>query len=141
MGYLSRDEILSREDIRTEDVDVPEWGGTVRVRGMSGTKRDEFEDGLTQSKPITRAQRRRGESPQTVTMANIRATLCAWCIVDEGNELIFSDADIAQLGEKSGAALDRAFDVAMRLSGIGEDDVEAMAKAMLLNPSGGSHTD
>ena len=141
MGYLTRDEILSREDIRTEDVEVPEWGGTVRVRGMTGAKRDEFEDGLTQSTPLTRAQRRRGESAQTVTMDNVRAKLCAWCIVDERNELVFVDTDIAQLGEKSGAALDRVFEVASRLSGIGEDDVEVMAKAMRKAPFGDSHTD
>ena len=27
MTYLSRDTILQREDIKTEDVEVPEWGG------------------------------------------------------------------------------------------------------------------
>ena len=42
MTYLSRDAILQREDIKTEDVEVPEWGGTVRVRGMSGVQRDAF---------------------------------------------------------------------------------------------------
>ena len=48
MTYLSRDAILQREDIKTEDVEVPEWGGTVRVRGMTGVQRDAFEASLIQ---------------------------------------------------------------------------------------------
>ena len=48
MVYLSREEILSVHDIVTEEVDVPEWGGIVRVRGMSGVQRDAFEASLIQ---------------------------------------------------------------------------------------------
>ena len=40
---LSRDDILKAEDLTTEEVDVPEWGGTVLVRGLTGRERDEFE--------------------------------------------------------------------------------------------------
>ena len=35
MALLTRDEILAADDIKTEDVEVPEWGGDVRVSVMS----------------------------------------------------------------------------------------------------------
>ncbi|MFE3382837.1 hypothetical protein [Streptomyces anulatus] len=45
-NYLSAEQILDADDLAIEDVPVPEWGGTVRVKGMSGTERDRFEAGF-----------------------------------------------------------------------------------------------
>ena len=76
MTYLSRDTILQREDIKTEDVEVPEWGGTVRVRGMSGVERDAFEAGLIQQ-PATNGQPEAPPArPQQTNMANILGQAC-----------------------------------------------------------------
>ena len=68
-------------------------------------------------------------------MANVRAKLCAWCIVDEGRRpRVFADADIVALGAKSAAALDRIYDVASDLSGITDEDVEELAEEMVEHP-------
>lgn len=115
---LSRDAILGASDIKTEDVSVSEWGGTVRVRGLDAKQRDEFEAGLIET--VGKSQR--------VTMRNARARLAALSIVDESNAPIFSAADVILLGEKSGAALDRVFAVASRLSGIGDSDMDELTK-------------
>ena len=40
MTLLSKSAILCANDLQTEDVDVPEWGGTVRVRSFTGRERD-----------------------------------------------------------------------------------------------------
>ena len=37
--YLTAETILNAEDFRYEDVECPEWGGTVRVRSLSGGQR------------------------------------------------------------------------------------------------------
>lgn len=115
---LSRDAILGASDIKTEDVSVPEWGGTVRVRGLDAKQRDEFESGLIETVGKT----------QRVTMRNARARLAALSIVGEDNEPLFSPADVFLLGEKSGAALDRVFAAASRLSGIGDSDMDELTK-------------
>ena len=36
MTLLSRDQILAVQDLKHEDVDVPEWGGSLIVRAPSG---------------------------------------------------------------------------------------------------------
>ena len=133
MTYLSRDAILQREDIKTEDVDVPEWGGTVRVRGMSGVERDKFEAGLIEQ-PEANGKRRRKQAATQTNMANVRAKMCAWCIVDEHGARLFSDADVAELGAKSASALDRIYTVASDLSGYTDEDVEEIAEKMIDHP-------
>lgn len=111
MTYLSAEAILSAADLDTEDVDVPEWGGTVRVRGLSGAERDKLEARYAGSK-----------SPD-----NFRAHMAAACMVDEdGKRLFRSDAEVKRLGERSAAALTRVCDVAMRLSGMTEDDAREL---------------
>jgi hypothetical protein len=116
---LSKDDILKADDRATEEVDCPEWGGSVLVRGMSGRERDAFEVSTTQQ---------RGRGPATRDLVNIRAKLVARCVVDDEGERLFTDADVTALGEKSGAVIDRLFDVASRLSGMAEGDEQEMAR-------------
>lgn len=111
---LSRDQILEAKDLETREVDVPEWGGTVLVRALSGTDRDAYEASLVQI---------RGKQ-QVPNLANIRAKLVARAVVDEDGNRLFSDADIKALGQKSAAALSRVFTVAAEMSGLDEKDIE-----------------
>lgn len=116
--YLSRDDILKAQDLVTEDVDVPEWGGAVRVKALSGAERDRFEASIIGEN--TKSKRR--------NLANLRARLVALAVVDEEGENIFRFSDVEALGKKSAAALDRIFDAAMRLSGMRDEDVEELAE-------------
>jgi hypothetical protein len=125
---LSRAAILDADDMEYEDMDVPEWGGTVRVRALTGTERDAFESSMYQQ---------RGKN-MVRNAANIRAKLVARSVVDDEGERIFSDQDVSALGKKSAAALDRIFEVAAKLSRINEDDVEEMGKPSEDDPSDGS---
>lgn len=118
MKYLSREDILGASDLQYEDVEVPEWGGTVRLRGLTGSERDEFEAGIV---------RRRGRDVEA-NLQNIRAKLVSLAAVDEDGKRLFSEADVAALGRKSARALDRLFSVAQRLSGLTDNDVEELAK-------------
>ena len=42
MSLLSAAEILAADDLPTEDVEVSEWNGTVRVRALTGAERDKL---------------------------------------------------------------------------------------------------
>lgn len=120
MRLLSRDEILGADDLKREAVEVPEWGGSVYVRALTGTERDSFEESIMDIKQT-------GKSVSAkVILAAMRAKLCARCIVGENGERLFSDEDVEALGEKSAAALDRVFTVAQKLNAIGEGDIEEL---------------
>ncbi len=115
---LSKDDILSAKDIKTERVAVPEWGGSVLVKGLTGEERDAFEETIIQT---------RGKS-QKVNMKNARAKLVVRSVVNEKGNHIFADEDVNALGKKSAAALEKVFEVAQRLSGLTKEDVEELAK-------------
>lgn len=115
MPLLTKEDILKHNDLKSEIVDVPEWGGEIRVATMSGFARDRFEAGIT------------GKNGG-MNMSNIRAKLAAATIVDEEGKLLFSEDDITKLGTKSCAALDRVFAAAQRLNLITNNDVETLAK-------------
>lgn len=116
--YLSRQEILEKKDIVTEDVEVTAWGGWVCVKSLSGKERDKWERDIVEVKGKT-----------VVTKDNIRAKLVALSVVNpETLKPIFEAADVEALGAKNAAALDTIYTVASRLSKVSEEDVEELAK-------------
>ena len=115
MTLLTKKDILLAKDFQEETVKVPEWGGEVRLRGLTASERDSFEHELFEQ----------ADSPG---MKVVRASLCARCIIDEVGKRLFSDADIKALGDKSAIALNRVFQVAQKLSGLRKEDVEELAK-------------
>ena len=118
MSLLTRDAILAAPDMLTEEVPVPEWGGTVLVRGLTGTERDAFEEEMVTGKGKNR----------DVNLSNFRARLIVKSVVDKAGKRLFTQADMVALGGKSAAAIQRVFQVAMRLSGMSEEDVEELTK-------------
>ncbi len=128
---LTRDEILDIQDIVIEEVDVTEWGGSVYVKGMTGAERDKFEVSIVKT---------RGKQA-SVNMQNIRAKLAAQSICDKDGKRLFTMKDVNALGEKSAAALQRVFNVAQRLSGISDDDLEELSEEMEDNPFDDSASD
>lgn len=109
---LTRDQILDADDLPVEEVEVPEWGGSVLVRGMQGTERDRFEMAMYLNRDDLEER------------AVVRARVVAWCTIGEDRHQLFTPKDVERLGRKSGIALDRIFEVAKRLSGIGEKAVK-----------------
>ena len=124
MPVLSREDILKVDDIQIEFVEVPEWGGSVFVKGMTGAERDRFESGIIEIS---------GDDSK-VNMTDIRAKLCAVSVCNEDGKKLFSPADIKELSKKSASALQKVFEVAQRLSGITDDDVEELAGELEESP-------
>ena len=125
---LSREQILAAHDIASEVVDVPEWGGSVMVRGLTGHARDAMETRFTDAKGKIDPERG----------GDFRAAFAAHAIVDAEGRRLFSDTDIKALGEKSSVALQRVFDVAVRLSAARPEDVDGIASDLKADPSGGT---
>lgn len=120
MSYLTREQILNADDLKTQEVKVPEWGGIVVVRSMTGTERDAFEASIVDNT--------HGNTPK-MKLDNFRAKLVVKTVIDpETKKAMFTVADIEVLGNKSVAALDRVYDVAQKLSKISAEDVDDLIK-------------
>ena len=113
MDCLSKADILGADDRRPIRVDVPEWGGVVYVRPLSGVERDEL------------------EAWQAVNKGGVglRAKVASLVLCDAaGASLEFSEDEVDRLGERSAAALARVLNVASEASGLGAAAVEEAAK-------------
>ncbi|MDM8356672.1 hypothetical protein [Pandoraea communis] len=108
--------ILGAVHLKTESVDVPEWGDgvTVIVSEMSGSARDAF------------YAAREGVEKQAISES--QAKLLTASVVDESGVPVFDESDIEGLRAQSSVALDRIAGVAMRLNGMGPAAVEEAAK-------------
>jgi len=122
---LGKNDILKADDLVFKDVEVPEWGGTVRVSVMSGVCRDRWETDLYVGREET-------------NMENLRARLAALTIVNKSGNLIFTVEDIEALGKKSATALSRVFEAARSLNALTPAELEEMVKNSTPGHSEGS---
>jgi len=126
---LDREAILSADDRPVQAVHVPEWGGVVHVRTISGYDRDQFELHLL---------RHRDQESGELRDCTIRAALVAMCCCDSEGELLFEPGDVDKLGRKSAAALDRVYTVARRLNAFDQQDIDELKKASGAGPRASS---
>lgn len=112
---LGKDEIIGKDDLATEVVEVPEWGGEVILRTLTASERDAYEASIF--KPGGKSD-----------YQNLRSKLLARCMVDDKGKRLFKDSEVDTLGAKSARVLDRLFDRAQKLNGMGAKDAEEMLK-------------
>ena len=123
MKLLNFDDILAKQDKEFENVDVPEWGGTVRIAAMSGTDRDRWELSMMQADDTSE----RGFKMNFDAYSRVR--LVALCLVDDDFQRVFvTDEQVKALGQKSGAIMDRLYGIAQRVNGLSDDDIEDLEK-------------
>lgn len=120
---LNRDAIRRASDIRTEFVPTPEWAdgnpdAGCYVRSLTGRERATW-----QSETVTQ-----GKRGTTVDFHHSTVGLVILGACDEFGNAIFTDQDEQWLLDKSSGCLERVSDAISRLSGIGEDDKEALKK-------------
>lgn len=126
----TKDSILAYR-AKLTPVEVPEWGGTVYVRVMSGAERDAFEDETFKIN---------GKNVE-LNRKNARARLLVRCITDEGGERLFNDnGDADRLGAQPADVLDRVYAVAAKSNGLSKADEDDLAKNSDSAPDNSSGT-
>lgn len=110
-----RSRILEADDLPIETVECPEWGLSLKVRTLSGTERDEWENRVIAAR-----------AGKGLDLRGIKIMLVQLTVVDDDGQQVFTPADRAALNGKSSRAIDRLFQVAQRLSGLTNDDVQEM---------------
>tara|TARA_Y100000593_G_C4316180_1_gene340988 strand:+ start:3519 stop:3872 length:354 start_codon:yes stop_codon:yes gene_type:complete len=114
---LSRDAIFNAKDTDVHEFEVPEWGGTILLRSMTGKQRNNYEYwAMIQSKK---------EFPD---YRGIREKLILSCAVDEKGQPLFEEDDLEALAEKNSDVIDRIHEKCREICGMDEDAVEEAAK-------------
>lgn len=104
---LSATEILEVQDLVVVEVDIPEWGGTVRLRPMSA------EEAISYNDTVTKGDKRHGA-----------VKLAALCLVKEDGTAMFTEEQAGLLQKKSLAGLMRIQRVALKINGLTEEAVK-----------------
>ena len=118
MAILSVDDILQADDIPSEVVAVPEWGGEVKVRGLS---RATFER-ITKASEVVIPATGPGQSPGIGRdEAKFSEQLFLACVVEPK----FSEEHLGKLKDKSISALNRVYTASGRVL---QTDVQAAKK-------------
>lgn len=112
--YLSRDDILNAQDFRTDEIDVPEWGGTVLVRELSAAEADKTGFSMADKQGNIDLSKAEGLAIRVVALG----------VIDEKHRRVFTEKDVEALGRRSRLAINRVATRIMQLSGLASETDE-----------------
>lgn len=118
---LSKSAILSAGDVKVEKVSVPEWGGEVYVKTISGFDRDQFEEGYSDQK-----------------MKNFRSRFLVLTLCDEKGDRLFTDVEVSELSKKSSLVLNRLFEKSWAMNAFTNEAIDELGNDSTVVPSDGS---
>ena len=109
---LTIEDILLAPDLESKEVAVPEWGGTVKVKGI--TKREQQQ------------MRKSTTDPQTgqIDSDRLEAAMLAHCLTDP----VVTIEQAEQPMQKSATAVDRVLTAAMDVAGMSDTAQKAMSR-------------
>lgn len=109
---LSKAAILSAKDVRLSNAEpVPEWGGEVYFKTLSGLERDAFEEAYSEQR-----------------MKAFRVRFLVLTLCDDTGSRLFDDGDFEALGQKSSTVINRLFEKAWSHNAFTTEAVESLGK-------------
>lgn len=106
---LTRESILAADDLPKQEVKVPEWGGSVYVRALTGAERVHFE---------------RVVFSDDASDESVMASLVALCTVDEQGTRLFTAEDVDALNGKNAKVLNRISNAAILFNSLSSAGIE-----------------
>ena len=129
MDFLRKEDIVGPSRLKVQELDVPELGGTVRIREMNGLERDELEAYFA-------------TVGDTKSFRRYRALVVTLSLVDDEGERIFGDDDVDIVNTQiPWRALDRIKNAVVELNKMSSKAVEETEKNSSPGPSDSSTSD
>jgi len=108
---LNKDDILKARDSKYLVVNVPEWGGDVKLKTMSVAEQIQYEK-LQEDKDNN----------------SLILNMLIFCCVDEDDNKLFEKEDLVELQKKSAHPICHLFREALKLNSLSQKNVEEGAK-------------
>lgn len=111
---LTVGDILAADDITTEEVEVPEWGGTVTIQGFTKARQQQL--------------RKMATDPRTGQLDNekLEMQIFIYGVIDPK----FEPVQATELKEKSAGALDTVITRILAISGMTRESVQEATKSI-----------
>lgn len=105
--------IKNANDRKLIEVDLTEeWGGVVYIKPLSGRNRDWIEVNSDDKK----------------LALSMRSKIAVMSVCDENGTMLFTDADMEWLADKSGIALEKILKAVTQVNAVKAGDIEALEK-------------
>ena len=112
MALLSKRQIFDADDRKFEDVQCPEWGGDVRVRGLTAYEQSVISRLVFEDKK-----------------SEVALKIVQFGCIDAEGEPLFTRDDLNELKKKSFTVIERLTERISKLTGTGsEEEIEAARK-------------
>ena len=128
LHVLTAAEIFDNDALPVQWVSTPEWSkgnnpnAGFYIRGLTGLERDRYESSMIKG---------RGKK-RDVNLENARAKLVALCAINgpdpDHAQRVFNLGQVKKLGQMSVLPLQRAFEVAQKLSGLTDDQIDELTE-------------
>ncbi|MBK8916377.1 MAG: hypothetical protein IPM64_17570 [Phycisphaerales bacterium] len=127
---LSRAAILAAQDLKTEEIPVPEWGegATITIRELTAGQRDECGNAFAEFK----------DAGQVAQAKAFRDRLLAYTLVDDNGDPMFALGELGLLMAKNGSVIDRIAEASLKLNKLEPKAIQNAAKPSGTAPSAGS---
>lgn len=113
-----RDAIIASlgQSLKSETVNVPEWGTDVMIRELSASEHDSYQAAIVDIGTGGKV---------TVNLSNHRCELLVRALRDSEGKRLFRDAEVSMLGQAPSPVIDRLYTIAQRVTGVDETDASA----------------
>jgi hypothetical protein len=111
-----RGQIREAKDLRRETVEIPEWGVTLEVQSLTTMQRSELFEGA------------RGAGDRVDSRILFPSLVIATSMVPGTDEPVFDSGDMDWLNTKSAGATGRVATLALKLSGLSDEEVKEIKK-------------
>lgn len=131
-AILTAELVSKAQDIKEQELEIEEWGGTVIVRGLSIVDHERLTSSCTEGPIGERQFNMVGYQPKV-------AILCSYDgFAKDGGKRIFGKEHLAMLMEKASGPVAAVATLAHELSGIGKDAVKKAQENLKKTPSADS---
>ncbi len=117
----TREGILGSTDLKTEAVEVPDWGCTVNVHTLTGNERDAWEE------RCVKARDGKKDKGGKLDLRLLKAKLVIASVRNDDGSPLFSENDAEALNKKSAKCISDLSEVCQRLSGLSDKEAEEIA--------------
>lgn len=111
---INKEQFLLKRPRAVKKVFVESLGGDVLISSITAKEKEDFEEWV-------------GKSVKEGT-GNIRARMISLSVVDDKGERMFSDADVAEIGNNQNSVIEPLYDEIMSFNKFGKKDREELEK-------------
>lgn len=131
MALLSRNQILEAKDIKTKDIEVKEWGGTIRIKQLSAKEYNDITMNMVNIRKMAAKQlsfkkdENLEDAINELAIKNKKILLIIKSVVDENMKPLFTEADMELLYQKNTNVIDR---IIAEIEELNADSIEETKK-------------